>query len=264
MPNLSRNGVNIFYEVQGRGQPLVLIHGAASSGRSFSECVELLATKRRVILPDLRGMGNSDRIASLQPDDWVTDVLALLDHLGVEIADIAGTSLGARIAARFALEHPDRVAGLILDAPMVYASPEGEAAVNRIFGPSRDASMAELLQSWHGPDWESVATTYLQLREDPGLQQSLDLRDDLPRIAAPLLITRGDVEDPIHPISHAVEFHVATSGRSTLWIAPDTGFSVARFRSKEWARVVDDFIWSLDLGSRALDTRYAQNGEIDA
>jgi pimeloyl-ACP methyl ester carboxylesterase len=255
MPKLSRNGVNVSYQIQGRGQPILLIHGAASSARSFADCAPVLAEKRQVILPDLRGMGDSDRITSLRATDWVEDLIAVLDHLGVDTADVAGTSLGARIATRLALDHPDRVSSLIVDAPMVYASAAGEAQVNSTFGSSRDDTMARLLQSWHGPDWESVATTYLQLRQDPQLQEYLDLRDELHRVSTRLFITRGDVDDPIHPISHAVEYHMVTAAKSELWIAPCAGFSLARFLPKKWARAVDEFIWSLDMGSRAIEAQ---------
>jgi pimeloyl-ACP methyl ester carboxylesterase len=264
MPTFTHHGTSLAYQVLGAGQPIVLVHGAASSARSFDACAPILAQRRQVILPDLRGMGASDRITTLTATDWVEDLRALLDHLGVDTADVAGVSLGARIATRFALDDPDRVATLILDAPMVTASADGEAEVNRLFGPSRDSTMAGQLLAWHGPDWEQVTTTYLQLRQSPELQTYLDFRESLENLTAPLFITRGDADDPIHPISHALEFHIRTK-RSELWVAPNTAFSLARFRAREWAHAVDQYIWSLDLGSRAVSAEMhsAQNGVAD-
>jgi pimeloyl-ACP methyl ester carboxylesterase len=265
MSTFSRDGVRLAYTIVGTGQPLVIVHGAASSARSLADCADVLAERRRVILPDLRGMGGSDRISTLHPTDWVDDLLALLDHLDVGTIDLAGVSLGARIATRFTLDHPDRVSSLILDAPMLCASAEGEVAVNLIFGPSRDNGMATLLQQWHGSDWESVTATYLRLRQIPELQTYLDFTESLERIAVPVFVTRGDADDPIHPVSHAAEFN-RRIGRSDLWIAPSTQFSLARFRPKEWATAVDQFIWALDLGSREVRAHHAhaQIGEVDA
>lgn len=250
MPKLVRDTVELFYHDEGRGEPLVLLHGAASSSLSFDECSGYLSRRRRVVRPDLRGMGQSSRISSLQPSDWIEDLVALLDHLGLDRVDLAGTSLGARIATRFALDHPDRVMTLVLDAPMVFASPAGEALIDQIFGPQRDSGMAETLRRWHGADWEAVTSTYLRLRQSRELQDLLDFRRDLEHLGMPVLLTRGDDDDPIHPIDHALEIHTRAAA-TLLWIAPLARFSLARFRPQEWAQVVDEFIWSHDLGSRA-------------
>ncbi|MGI5219422.1 alpha/beta fold hydrolase [Nocardia sp. CA-290969] len=251
MPKLARDAVELFYHDEGSGEPLVLLHGAASSSVCFDDCAGPLARKRRVVRPDLRGMGRSSRIDSLRPTDWVEDLLALLDHLGLDRVDLAGTSLGARIATRFALDHPDRVMTLTLDAPMVFAEPAGEELIDQIFGPDRDPGMAETLRRWHGADWEAVTSTYLRLRQSRELQEFLDFRQDLERLGMPVLLTRGDDDDPIHPIAHALEIHTRASA-TLLWIAPSARFALTRFRPQEWARVVDEFIWTHDLGSRAV------------
>ncbi|ODQ84290.1 alpha/beta fold hydrolase [Mycolicibacterium holsaticum] len=264
MHRFSRQNLSLAYTIEGAGPPLVIVHGAASSARSLLECATALGERRQVILPDLRGMGDSDRITSLQATDWVDDLLALLDHLGVDTVDLAGVSLGARIATRFTLDHPERVSSLIVDAPMVRASADGEEAVNRIFGPSRDEGMTTLLKLWHGSDWESLTENYLRLRQDPDLQEYYDFSESLERIALPVFVTRGDADDPIHPVSHAAEFHRRIE-RSALWIAPHTHFSLARFRPRQWANAVDQFICGLDLGSWAVSVcnSHEQIGALD-
>lgn len=265
MGTFSRQGLSLAYTIEGSGQPLVIVHGAASSARSLLDCAAAFAGRRQVILPDLRGMGDSDRITSLQPTDWVDDLLALLDHLGVGTVDLAGVSLGARIATRFSIDHPERVSNLIVDAPMVRASADGEEAVNRIFGPSRDEGMTKLLKLWHGSDWESVTENYLRLRQDPDLQEHYDFSESLECIAAPVFITRGDADDPIHPVSHAAEFNSRIE-QSELWIAPHTQFSLARFRPREWAEAVDEFIRGLDTNTRTVSASngHEQIGAVDA
>src|SRR5689334_15722102 len=103
MPEFERSGVRLAYLDEGSGPPTVLVHGAASSHRCFDQAVPELAREVRVIAPDLRGMGDSGRVTTLDPADWEDDLLALIDHLGLEQVHLCGTSLGARVATRFTL-----------------------------------------------------------------------------------------------------------------------------------------------------------------
>lgn len=99
---------------------LVMFHGLASNGTRWRE----FADKARatcdwqIISPDLRGHGHSTYRGRLRKRDWVDDTLALLDQLGCERAVIGGHCLGANLAMRMALDHPDRVRGLVLVEPM--------------------------------------------------------------------------------------------------------------------------------------------------
>lgn len=235
MPTETINGLRHHYLDVGEGRPLVLVHGAASSSRAFDDMVPLLARHRRVIAPDLRGMGRSERITGMDADSWSADLVALVERLALQHLDVAGTSLGARIALRLALDCPDRVERLVLDAPMIWAEPTGSALLDTIFGPERSADMEEHLQRWHGEDWEAVALTYLELRHTPGLQEHYDFRATLEQVRCSTLVTRGDLDDPIHPLQHAVDVHRRIEATS-LWVEPDTPFSLARFCPHEWAR----------------------------
>ncbi len=99
--------------------PLVLIHGFTGHRDDFIGVLEPLSqlgSGRRVIIPDLRGHGNSD--SEPGPLGWcfeqlVNDLMAFLDHLGVDRIDLLGHSMGGFVALRFALAHPERVRSLI-------------------------------------------------------------------------------------------------------------------------------------------------------
>jgi len=114
MPNTERSGVAIHYDVEGRGLPLVLLHGGYTSSELWRlrGWVEILREERRLILVDLRGHGQSDKPhdpAAYRFSVLASDVLAVLDDLGIASAAVCGFSLGAQAALRLAATHPDRV-----------------------------------------------------------------------------------------------------------------------------------------------------------
>ena len=109
------NGTTLYYEVQGRGPPLVLLEGGNLDLQMWDLQFTELASKYRVIRYDVRGFGRS----GAQGASYLAheDLLALLDHLSIERAHLVGLSLGGRIAVDFALEHPNRVKALVLVGP---------------------------------------------------------------------------------------------------------------------------------------------------
>ena len=80
MPTASINGLAHYFVDEGVGEPLVLLHGAASSGESLKDNYVALSEKFRVIVPDLRGMGSSAHVHELPPGGWVDDLFGLLDR----------------------------------------------------------------------------------------------------------------------------------------------------------------------------------------
>lgn len=118
------NGRSLHYEVHGTtGDVVVLMHGlllSAPLNRHFA--TELARTGRRVVLLDLLGHGQSDRpehASEYRFDVYTEQVVALLDHLDVARAVVGGVSLGANVALLMATLHPERVAGLILEMPVL-------------------------------------------------------------------------------------------------------------------------------------------------
>lgn len=115
MPTVKVNDINLYYEINGEGSPLLLIYGLAGRGRGFCYQIPALSKQFRTITFDNRGVGETD-----QPREPYTipqmadDAAALLDSLGVESAHVFGISMGGMIAQEFALRHPHRLKKLAL------------------------------------------------------------------------------------------------------------------------------------------------------
>ena len=115
MSKVNIDGVNIFYEVRGQGDPLVMIQGYGQYSLQWGSLPDELARQYRVVLIDNRGTGRSDK-----PDTPMTipmlaaDVARVLDALSIDKAHIFGVSKGGLIAQRFAINYPQRVIHLIL------------------------------------------------------------------------------------------------------------------------------------------------------
>ena len=119
MPMFENEGVNIYYEIEGSGPDLILIHGFASNMEDNwknSNWVKTLKDSYRVILIDNRGHGKSDKPKNA--DDYgikmVEDVIKLLDHLSIGKANIFGYSMGSRITLNLILRYPERIKCAIL------------------------------------------------------------------------------------------------------------------------------------------------------
>src|SRR5215218_10155060 len=109
------NGLDLYYEEHGEGLPLVLLHGGIHAGEMFGAILPALSAGRRVINVDLQGHGHTADIdRPLRPEHMADDVAALIEHLGLERADVMGYSLGGEVAVRCAIQHPDRVRRLVV------------------------------------------------------------------------------------------------------------------------------------------------------
>src|SRR6476619_5356309 len=111
-------GIDLYYEVQGEGEPLVLIPATGFSGDVWlPDQVPTLSKSLQVIIFDQRGCGRSSHVEGVYTIDQMgDDTVALLDHLGIQSAHVLGHSMGGRIGISMALDHPRRVRSLILAA----------------------------------------------------------------------------------------------------------------------------------------------------
>ena len=130
MQTFTRNSLSLAYERRGRGTPLVLIHGYPLDHSLWNEVVPLLENDFDLILPDLRGFGGSDSTnETYAMTDLADDLAALLDHLDIQSAFIAGHSMGGYVALAFAQGHASRLRGLALVSSQTAAdSPEKRQA----------------------------------------------------------------------------------------------------------------------------------------
>ncbi|MEV5612464.1 alpha/beta hydrolase [Streptomyces sp. NPDC052225] len=102
-----------YVDFGGAGRPLLALHGHMSEGASYADLAARLGPEWRVIAPDQRGHGASDRAADYTREGYLADIEALLDHLHLDSVVLLGHSLGAINAYQFAARHPHRVTALI-------------------------------------------------------------------------------------------------------------------------------------------------------
>ncbi|PPR63223.1 MAG: AB hydrolase superfamily protein YdjP [Alphaproteobacteria bacterium MarineAlpha4_Bin2] len=117
MPYLDRGDAKLYYEDDGEGLPIVLTHGFVASTGMWDGQVAAFKDHYRLIRWDMRGHGRTecpDDPSAYGQDITVADMLAIIDHLGIDKAVIAGHSLGGFISMRFNVFHPNRVQALIL------------------------------------------------------------------------------------------------------------------------------------------------------
>jgi pimeloyl-ACP methyl ester carboxylesterase len=140
MPRFDSHGVSIHYETFGQGRPIVLLHGfPLSFGLNWvgTGWVEALLPVRRVVGLDCRGFGESDK--PHDPDAYgvlnmAGDVLRLMDHLGIDKADLMGYSMGSMISAHLLANHRDRFASVILSGAGNLFEPDREEQMRRSVG----------------------------------------------------------------------------------------------------------------------------------
>jgi pimeloyl-ACP methyl ester carboxylesterase len=148
MPNFHNGAVEIAYLDEGEGDPILLVHGFASTAKVnwvYPAWVsELRNSGRRVIALDNRGHGDSGKLYDAQAYEIATmagDVSALMDHLQIERADIMGYSLGARMAAWLALRQPHRLRSVIfggIGMALIEGGGPGENVAEALEAPSLD------------------------------------------------------------------------------------------------------------------------------
>jgi pimeloyl-ACP methyl ester carboxylesterase len=221
MPEAKINGYLHHWEEAGSGEPLVMIHGSDTSSKTLVPHLPELSKTFRVVIPDLRGFGASERHPNLHPKAWIEDIVALAQHLGLDRFHLYGVSLGSRIVLRIAIEHPELLRSLIVQQPIIANTPEGNAVLNARYVDPDDIPQEtkELHQDLHGDDWRTVLRNYFAIRNSEDFQRYFTLHDEVKQITTPTLIMRHDVHEPVHPMAQAFELWESIKG-SRLWIRP--------------------------------------------
>jgi 3-oxoadipate enol-lactonase len=116
------NGIQMFYQDQGEGYPLVLIHGFPLDHTIWAPLFPLLIPEARIITPDLRGFGRSSvPEETYNMDQLADDIAGLLDHLQIERAVVVGHSMGGYVSLAVAQKYPSRLSGLGLLSSQAFA-----------------------------------------------------------------------------------------------------------------------------------------------
>jgi 3-oxoadipate enol-lactonase len=218
MPIANVGDINLYYEVHGKGEPLILIQGFKANSKGWVFVQDKLAREHRVILFDNRGSGRSDKPEIPYTTKMIAaDVAGLLDILGIGAANVFGLSMGGMIAQEFALNYPDRLNNLILGATSCGGSravPPTPELMAFLFDPElakmsvENRVRATFAWIWSKEFMENnpavVEQSVAAACEDPipihaivsqqNVLMTHDTYDRLPDIKAPTLIIAGSVD----------------------------------------------------------------------
>lgn len=217
MPYLRRDTVNIYYEDHGQGTPILLSHGYGASTAMWKGQIEVFRNAYRLIPGDMRGHGQSDSPddpALYTHDHTTDDMRAILDHLQIDTAIIAGHSLGGFMSLAFHVRYPQRVKALILQGcGPGYRNPAARATWNE-----RTEQRARRLEEQGltalGGNSEVRRSTQ---RSAQGLahaargilsQRNASVIDSLTAIDVPVLIIVGDGDTPFLTGSKYMASHI--------------------------------------------------------
>lgn len=211
------DGTRIAYQRQGEGAPLVLLAGQANNHHWWDAVRADFHPARSTLTLDYRGTGDSDKPDSPHSTElFAQDVIAVLDELGIERADIYGTSMGGRVAQKLAAHHPRRVGALVLGC----TSPGGPHGIDRgndlrqaLVQPQPGAARQALLELMYTPQWLAGHPGPHHTLGDPAMpahsrrhhlkaSNHHNAWDLLPTINAPTLVIHG-THDLLNPTANA-------------------------------------------------------------
>jgi pimeloyl-ACP methyl ester carboxylesterase len=252
------------YEMMGSGPPVVMLHGYPFNRTMWREQSEALSNSFRVIMPDLRGLGETEALAD-EPatmNEMAQDVAALLDQLGIDRAMLCGLSMGGYVAFAFTRRFPLRVRALVLADTRAQADTDEarrvrEEQARKALEEGMSAICDELLQKsltpathYARPDIvERVREMILSTKPEGaaaalrGMAARSDQTQFLPNIIAPTLIFVGS-EDRITPPADAEVMRREIRG-SRLEIIPGAGHVSNLERPEEFNRALLEFLRAL-------------------
>jgi len=188
------NNKKVYYDIKGKGTPLIIVHGNSVSSKMHSGLANKLKQVFQVISIDLPGHGKSERIEEWPIDFWWENsnaVFELIQHLQLKKVNLLGYSGGAQIVLNVALEHPDVVSNVIAD------SFEGSVSVpdfaQNVFEDRANTKKSFLAKLFwfrmHGRDWEKVVDNDSKVIYEHNRQIKEFFHKDLSEIKCPLLLT---------------------------------------------------------------------------
>jgi pimeloyl-ACP methyl ester carboxylesterase len=202
------NGIKLYYEAQGAGRPLILLHGGLGSGEMFGPVLPALTEGHQVIAVDLQGHGRTADID--RPIDirlMADDIAALIDHLGLDKPDLVGYSLGGGVALHTAAKYPAKVGRLVVAS--VYLRPD--AIDPEIRGQQGQVSAAAAESMKDTPMYQLYQRVAPRPEDFPRLLDKIgqtmaidfDYTEEVRSLQVPTLIVAADAD--MAPPSHYVE-----------------------------------------------------------
>lgn len=261
------NGIRLYHEIHGEGEPVVMIHGGLTTIGEMQTWVEPLATTRQVIAVEMQGHGHtSDTDRPLSFSTLADDIAGLLDSLGIPRADVIGHSFGGAVAIRAAIQSPDKVRRLVVvSSPQARTSwyPEAREGMSQVNASLADAMMktptGRLSREWPDPD------RFPRFLDKLGKLMSEDYDWSGPIAALPMPVLLVFADNDSMPQRQIAEFFALLGGgvkepgwlntqlsRSRLAVVP--GYSHYNFQSSpEVPQIIEKFLAGsfLDPGSGA-------------
>ena len=256
------NGTQLYYEVAGNGDPLVLIHGFSLDRRMWDAQFEVFARQYRVVRYDARGFGKS-AVPDGAPYVHADDLKALLGHLQIARAHIVGLSMGGEIATEFALAYPDSVASLVVVDSALDGyrwSQEWDNAITPIWTMGRAGDVAAAKQLWldhplFAPARENPAVGVLLaqmvadysgwhwLNRNPPREKATSALQRLEHIKAPTLVVLGERDLPdFHVIADTLHQRIPNASKVVI---PRVGHMSPMENPQTFNTVVLDFLASV-------------------
>lgn len=260
MPVFRNGEVRLRYDIVGAGPPLLLVPGFNGTGDFWEPVAQRLAARRRVILPCYRNTAIDGRHdgAPTTAQLMAGDLLAVLDHAGVDRADVAGHSFGSAQAQLLALQAPGRVRRLVLSATFahLHGVPRRwfDLRLQVLEQLGLEAFVALGTLASYGPDWLQRNFAAVQKREAdiarasppvPLLRDRIqallqfDTRALLPGLAVPTRVIAA-ADDALTPLALSREVAEAIPD-ATLHVLAEGGHSFPRTAPAQYAQALEDF-----------------------
>src|SRR4051812_40307095 len=220
---VSINGIEMYFETRGDGQPLVLLHGGGGVGANWQMIFPTVPATYQLIVPDLRGHGRSTNpTGEFTFRQSALDVFALLDHLGITQFKAVGISMGAKTLLHMATQQPARVEAMVLVSAAPYFPEQARAIMREVSAADHTEAEWRQMREWHKQGDDQIRALWRL----PGLFKDsyTDISFTPPllsTITARTLIVHGD-RDPLYPVNLATEMYAAIP-RAYLWIIPNGG-----------------------------------------
>ena len=207
MPEFISNNATLYYEVHGKGSPIIFTHGASWNHMQWQKQVEYFQSTNMVITWDVRGHGYSSLPdGPVDSEEFSSDLIALMDHLELDQAVLCGLSMGGHISLQTAIRYPKRVKSLIL-----LGSPCSNTLnlYEKIFVPvnrlsSKMISMelsgklqAKMLSKFNPDNYEYIMNAFSIIKKDNWVRvwnavTRMESKNDLHKVECPTLLLIGD------------------------------------------------------------------------
>lgn len=232
MPVQRVGDIDMYYEVHGTGDPVVLIGGLGGDLSESERMIQWCARTHKVLAFDNRGAGRTDKPdAPYSIEMMAGDTNGLMEALGIGDATVLGVSMGGRIALELALAHPERVARLILVSTSAAASPDT--------GLTRMEMLSVIGSLFFRGKYPQPRYAHSRQRQ---ASRAYDCSDRLHKVHVPATIMHGR-NDRIFPLRHAEELRRGIANSELVTFRGGHGFFMFKERK-----------WFLDSVSSALDT----------